>query len=331
MRLAVPLLAVLALTLIGALGTQGPAMRTVFSVVLPTAAVAIFMIGVIWRVIRWARTPVPFAIATTCGQQKSLDWIKPDNLEAPHNTLGVIGRMALEVLAFRSLFRNTRMELYERGNVTYGATKWLWLGAIVFHYCMLVVILRHLRFFIEPVPGFVTSIAYLDGFFEIGTPVLYVTGAGFIAAGAYLLLRRLAIPQLRYVSLANDYFPLFLLIGIGVTGIILRHWVKTDIVAVKAWTMGLAMLRFEPLAEGVHYLFYIHLCLVCSLLIYFPFGKLMHAPGVFLSPTRNLRANSREFRHVNPWDYPVEVHTYDEYEDEFRKKMVTAGIPVERS
>jgi hypothetical protein len=34
--------------------------------------------------------------------------------------------------------------------------------------------------------------------------------------------------------------------------------------------------------------------------------------------------------HTNPWDYPVKVHTYEEYEDEFRDKMKAAGIPVDK-
>jgi hypothetical protein len=56
----------------------------------------------------------------------------------------------------------------------------------------------------------------------------------------------------------------------------------------------------------------------------------MHMGGVFLSPTRNLPCNTRAVRHVNPWNYPVEVHTYEEYEEEFREKMIEAGLPVEK-
>jgi hypothetical protein len=52
--------------------------------------------------------------------------------------------------------------------------------------------------------------------------------------------------------------------------------------------------------------------------------------GVFLSPTRNLANNNRSVRHVNPWNYPVKVHTYEEYEEEFREFMKDAGIPVEK-
>ena len=70
--------------------------------------------------------------------------------------------------------------------------------------------------------------------------------------------------------------------------------------------------------------------LVSVLLAYFPFSKLMHLGGIFFSPTRNMRADTRAVRHVNPWNYPVNVHTYEEYEDDFRDKMIEAGLPVDR-
>jgi len=82
--------------------------------------------------------------------------------------------------------------------------------------------------------------------------------------------------------------------------------------------------------QGINIIFYIHLFLVCSLLVYFPMSKLMHMAGVFLSPTRNLANTNRAEMHVNPWNYPVKVHTYDEYEDDFRDKMKAAGLPVEK-
>jgi hypothetical protein len=77
-------------------------------------------------------------------------------------------------------------------------------------------------------------------------------------------------------------------------------------------------------------IFYIHLFFVSILLAYFPFSKLMHLGGIFLSPTRNLTTDTRAKRHVNPWNYPVPVHTYEEYEDEFRDKMIEAGLPVDK-
>jgi len=54
-----------------------------------------------------------------------------------------------------------------------------------------------------------------------------------------------------------------------------------------------------------------------------------YARNLFES-TRNLMNTSRSERHVNPWDYPVKVHTYAEYEDHFRDAMKEVGLPVEK-
>jgi nitrate reductase gamma subunit len=193
---------------------------------------------------------------------------------------------------------------------------------------MLVVLLRHLRLFVDPVPAFVLAIARADGFLAVGLPAIQATTVLFLAAGAFLLARRLASPPLRYLSLAADYLPLFLLLAVGATGAWLRHVSKIDVPATKAMVMGLVHLAPRPADLGA--VFYGHLFLVSALFAYFPFSKLVHGAGVWLSPTRNLTANTREVRHVNPWNHPVPVHTYAEYEDEFRERMVEAGLPVEK-
>lgn len=323
------LILVLALVVISFFGVGTIGLSTLFGVVIPYMAIAIFVIGVVYRIVRWAMAPVPFRITTTCGQGKSLPWIKADNLESPYNTWGLIGRMALEVLLFRSLFRNTKSELRVGPNVTYGSAKWLWLAGILFHYSFLTIVIRHLRFFIEPVPSLVELLSSVDGFFQILVPTIFLTDIAFLAAATYLFLRRVAIPQVRYISLPADYFPLFLILGIAISGLLMRNVWKVDLLSVKQMAMGL--FTFHPtVPEGIGPIFYVHLFLVSVLLAYFPFSKLMHAGGVFLSPTRNMLNNNRSHRHINPWNYPVKVHTYEEYEDEFRAKMKEAGIPVDK-
>jgi nitrate reductase gamma subunit len=323
------LFAVLMLVFIPFMGIEMGGLNLLFGIVIPYTAFAAFIAGIIGRVAIWAGSPVPFRITTTCGQQKSLPWIKADNLESPYNALGVTARMALEVLLFRSLFRNTKMELRDEPRLVYGGAKWLWLAGLAFHWSFLVIIIRHLKFFTEPAPRFVGFLAGIDGLFEIGLPVLYITDAIILTAAAYLFLRRVFIPQVRYISLAADYFPLFLIMGVVLSGMLMRHFFRVDVFKVKQLAMGLV--SFHPFVPGgIGALFYIHLFLVSVLLAYFPFSKLVHLAGVFLSPTRNLANNSRRKRHVNPWNYPVEVHTYEEYEDEFRDKMKAAGIPTEK-
>jgi nitrate reductase gamma subunit len=327
--LFVSLLAVIVLVVISWFGVKSVGLESLFGVVIPYLAVAVFVLGIIYRVVEWAKIPVPFRIPTTCGQGKSLPWIKANNLEAPYNTWGVIGRMALEVLLFRSLFRNSKVELREGPKATYASAKWLWLAGILFHYSFLTIVIRHLRFFMEPVPGVVSLISSVDGFFEILLPTIFITDIAFLVAVTYLFLRRVGIPQMRYLSLPADYFPLFLILGIAVTGLLMRTIWKVNLLEVKELAMGLV--TFHPTAPaGIGAIFYVHLFLVSALLIYFPFSKLMHAPGVFFSPTRNMANDNRMRRYINPWNYPVKVHTYEEYEDEFREKMKEVGIPVDK-
>ncbi len=300
-----------------------------FGVVLPYIAVTLFVVGLVWRILSWARVPVPFRIPTTCGQERSLPWIRQQKLDNPHTLPQVLGRMALEILFFRSLLRNTRSRMTPDHRIVYTTDLRLWAGAWAMHVSLAVILVRHLRFFTEPVPGVVTFLEGLDGFAEVGLPVLFASSFVFLAALTYLLLRRLTNPQVRYISLVGDYFALFLLMAIAGSGIWLRYLSRTAVADVKELALGLV--HFAPVVPAsIHPLFYAHLFLVWVLLVYFPLGKLVHAPGVFLSPTRNLANNNRAVRHVNPWDYPVPVHSYEEYEDEFRDKMVGAGLPVEK-
>jgi nitrate reductase gamma subunit len=321
--------AVFVLILIGLGGAQTAGLQIFFGVVVPYLAVLTFFVGIIYRVVTWARAPVPFRIPTTGGQQKSLPWIKWSCLDNPSTKGGTFARMALEILTFRSLFRNTRLELRDGPKLDYASNKWLWLAALAFHYTFLVIFLRHFRFFLEPVPGLVDLLQRLDGFFEVGVPGLYLTDAIILLALLYLLLRRFAVPQIRYISLAADYFPLFLILGLVLSGILMRYFIKVDIRSVKQLAMGLVSLH-PTVPEGIGSIFYVHLFLLSVLIAYFPLSKLMHAPGVFLSPTRNLPNDSRMVRHINPWNYPVKVHSYEDYENDFREKMIEAGLPVEK-
>ncbi len=225
-------------------------------------AALIFIIGFLSKVVVYFKTPSPLKIPTT---------------PAPKNSLGVVFRMIPEVLFFRSLLK---------GGI---AEKILWLGGWTFHVCFLLIILRHLRFFTYPVPGWVMS------FQQIGI------WAGLIFPLALLLLivRRFLNDRFIVISLFQDYFILLLIIGIGLTGLLLKYFVRTNLVDVKAFILGL--LTFSPAALPDSPVFVIHFSLVLLLLVYFPFSKLMHAWGVLMSPTRLQTDTPREERLVAPW------------------------------
>ncbi len=334
MKAVTPLLGVLALGLAAWLGAGWYWAEPLFGVILPYGAAAAFLIGIVWRVLSWARSPVPFNITTTCGQQFSFPWIRSSRLGNPHTRWGAAGRVALETLMFRSLLYNVKHEWAESEGesprLVYKASPWLWMGALVFHYSLLVVFLRHARFFLDPVPAWLSGLEGLDSFFRVGPVGFFFTGALLLLAALFLLARRLYVPWLRYLSLPADYFPLYLLLGIALTGGLMRYsTLHLDMEAVKAFCVSAARLR--PVApSGLGPLFHVHLTLVCVLFGYAPFSKLSHMASLPLSPTRNLRGAGRMVHHENPWNHPVHVHTYEEYENQFRDKMKAVGIPLDK-
>ncbi len=328
LRIALAFGAVIGIVVAGLIGGSVHFFQWIFGPLLIYAALGIFMVGFIRKVVDWAKSPVPFRIPTTAGQEMSLPWIKWSKIDNPSTTVGVIIRMALEVLLFRSLFRNTRTDL-RSGYLIHGPSKWLWLLALLFHYSFLIIAIRHLRFFMDPIPWPIELIDKVDGMFQIGIPPIYITDLLFFAGVGGLLVRRLFLPKVRFVSLMQDYFPLFLLLGIATSGLLMRFVWRVDITAVKALALGVA--SFHPtVPDGIGAIFFVHIALVAVLLAYFPFSKLMHMGGVFMSPTRNLANTNRMEYHENPWRKPPKFHTYQEYEDAYRDYMKEAGLPLER-
>lgn len=260
-------------------------------------AFAVFIVGFIYRIVKWANIPVPLKIVTTGSGY----------VDNPKSTRAVVLRMASEILVFRSLLRNTTYDLEKNETKS---NKWLWVGALAFHWTLFIIIVRQLRYFMEPVPSWITSLRTID---EIGTsiPGLYYSSLLIIVALLYLLIRRLIYPELRFISLFSDYFALLLLLAIVLSGDILAYYVRVDVVEVKVFMLSL--LAFKPAVPELHWLFFLHLFFVYVLLAYLPFSKLMHIPGIFFSPTRNQINDARIRRHANPWDYPVKIDSWEEY------------------
>lgn len=233
---------------------------TVFAMAFYTAAL-IFAGGLAFRVWLYATTPAPLKIPTT---------------PAPTTRGGVVLRMLREVTLFHSLFK---------------ANKWIWLFGWIFHMALAVVLLRHLRYVLEPVPALVALIQ----------PIGILAGFAMIGGLAALWARRVLVPRIRYISGPSDHLMLALLIMIGVSGMMMKFVAPTDIVAVKAFFLGLIHFDWKPLPGDPALM--VHLSLVIALMIIFPFSKLLHAPGVFFSPTRNQADDSRERRHTGPVRY----------------------------
>jgi len=267
---------------------------------------AIFIIGTIWRVINWSRSAVPLKIPTTSGQQPSFKFIRRtwiDRIDSPSNRFWAFIRILFTVFLFRDLFRNTRYYIEKGGqNVD---TRWLWLFALLFHYSLLIIVIRHLRFFTNPVPDFVRTLEQIDGFVGISiVPPLLISGITAIVALAFLWGRRIVLAKERCISLPSDHIILFFMAVILISGLLMRYIIKTDITYVKLFALSLITghLPSPEVSANLHPLFVIHFTFVCITIAYIPFSKVMHFAGVWFSPTRNMPNDNRKRRHVNPWD-----------------------------
>jgi len=234
-------------------------------------ATLVFVVGLAYKIRQYAKTPAPLKIATT---------------PAPLTRSGAAFRVGREVALFESLFKSDKL---------------LWIFAVAFHLGLLLVVIRHLRYFIADVPTLLV----------IAQPFGIYGGIAMVLGLLALLARRFVIARVRYITGPSDILMLLLLIGIGVTGLGMNFVAHTDIVAVKGFFLGLMRFSPQPLpADGP---LLIHLLLVAALMIVFPFSKLLHAPGIFFSPTRNQADDARERRHVAPWAAPLDAKRDAEY------------------
>lgn len=222
-------------------------------------ATLVLLAGLANKILQYARTPAPLKIPTT---------------PAPVTQSGVIFRLAREVVLFESLFK---------GN------KWTWIFGWIFHFGLLLVTLRHLRYFMDPV--------WLP--IQLIQPFGIYGGMAMVVGLAGLWSRRFLVDRVRYITGPSDHLILALLIGIGLTGLGMSFVIHVDVISVKQFFLGLMRFHIQPLPADP--LLLLHLLLVVILMIVFPFSKLLHAPGLFFSPSRNQVDNPREQRHLAPW------------------------------
>ncbi len=224
---------------------------------------AIFAIGFLRRIAIYTLSPAPLKIPVT---------------PAPTTRLGVVWRLITEVALFNSLFKSDKIA---------------WAGGMAFHGALVVVLIRHVRYFVDPLPAFFAHVQIIG----------IVAGLAMVGGLGILLLRRLLIDRVRYISSTADFLFLFLLLGIGVSGLLMTFFFRPDIITIKATMSQLlfGMQSAPPVTSFGDFLFIAHLGMVGVLLVVFPFSKLMHLGGIFFCPTRNQVDNPRERRHVAAW------------------------------
>jgi len=241
-------------------------LTTIYAILFYVATLT-FVGGIALRIKQYWSIPAPLKIPTT---------------PAPTTKRGVWFRMFKEVALFESLFKSN---------------KWIWVFGMLFHAGLALVVLRHFRYFTDT-----TNLvwAWVNWIQPFGIYASFAMMIGLVG----LFVRRIVVPRVRYISAPSDYLMLLMLIMIGISGMLMKFVSHTDIIAVKQFFRGLMVFEFHPLPADIPLL--VHLTLVATLMIIFPFSKLLHAPGVFFSPTRNMVDNPREKRHIAPWAAELE-------------------------
>ncbi len=234
------------------------------------AASAILFFGIVRKIVQYAKTPAPLKIPT---------------MPAPVTQGGVVVRMASEVVLFNSLFKSN---------------KWIWIFGWMFHLSLLLAFFRHLRYVVSPDSIFMPLVSL-----EIVQSFGRYAGFAMLIGLTGLLARRIFVDRVRYISSPSDYLMLLLILGIAGTGMAMSFVSHTDIVMLKEFVLGLLYFNIQPLPTDTVLL--VHLALVIVLMVIFPVSKLLHAPGVFFSPTRNQVDNAREKRHLAPWAAELEA------------------------
>jgi len=258
----------LAIALAGLGSLKTPGVEPYAWAALTWLAALAFTGGVAHRMAAWATTPVPLSIPTT---------------PAPTTTGGAVLRVLGEIFFHRSLIRDS---------------KYLWVLSMLFHWSLLFILLRHIRYFVYPVWGWVVTIESLGIYGGYVMPVCLLL----------ILMRRLYTPKQMYLSLWSDYFALILLLAITGTGILMADYMRVDLIRAKNFAYCLTSLTVPQVDLLPSAMFLIHFALVLVLLIYFPMSKLMHIGGAAFSPSRAARYDIKSRRYVNPWDAAPNVY-----------------------
>lgn len=172
---------------------------------------------------------------------------------------GTVCRAAGDLLLFTRLLR------------TNGA---LWFGEWLFHGSLLLVLLRHLRYVLDPVPGWVWAVQ----------PWGVVAGYLLPCSLVLIMVIRFLTRRELYSSRANLLLLAALLV-ISVSGVLMRAVWRTDLVGIKEFLMGALTFAPSPWPGGV--LSTLHMVLFLAIVPYLP-------THIFTAPLTIVEARLRE-------------------------------------
>lgn len=133
----------------------------------------------------------------------------------------------------------------------------LWIGEWLFHVSLLLVAIRHLRYFLDPIPHWIW----------VMQPLGIMGGYVLPVALAYIIIVKILIERKKYVSTGN-FFLLALIFAMSATGLLMKTTYRPDVVAVKDFILGAVILRPVMPPESVSFL--IHFALFLIFFAYLP-------------------------------------------------------------
>ena len=221
------------------------AFAIIVGVILPPVTFVVFIAAMLNRMWVWKKLP------------------QPGMTLFPTSPRGTAAGVVKETLLFPSLFKGDRF---------------LWAMSWLFHAMLALIFIGHLRV--------VTDFPRLWAALHIDADTMSAVVGG--AAGVTILVmvvlliaRRFAVERVREISAPADYFALFLILAIVLTGNAMRFLGHFDLAESRQYFASLVMLQWPTVPENPWFL--AHLFLGQVLLLYLPFSKIMHFGGVFFT------------------------------------------------
>jgi nitrate reductase gamma subunit len=197
---------------------------------------------------------------------------------------GVYPYIAMAVLVIGSVLRFDREQYtWRTGSSQLLRRKQLMLGSVLFHLGILAIFAGHFVGLLTPIVvwdffgvshGFKQMLAIVAG---------GVAGAACLVGGLLLLHRRVFDPRIRQTSSFGDTAILAILLaqlclGLATIPLSLGHLDGHEMIKFMSWAQGI--FTFNPQSAGfvadVHWIFKAHLTLGLTILLIFPFTRLVH-------------------------------------------------------
>ena len=216
--------------------------------IMPFVTIAVLVLGLVWRIRKWQRAAVANVALFPSSKNKS---------ELYKKVLGEV--------QFFSSFRKENREL--------------WYKTWTLHIALVLILAGHMRLFFAWTDSILGLAMTKESINSLSAYAGGILGIVALVACILLLNRRFTLPRVKEVSTGEDYYVLILVLFILFTGNGLRFFTHYD-VAISREYFGTLFLGGEATKEP---LFLMHFFFVQLLLIYLPFGKFLHIPGVFFS------------------------------------------------